>query len=104
MYHTKLDASDYVPLSSLQHAGDNILPLTLLLANTDCPKDCDSQGTMVFFDILHLYLFRIPSGVASLISYVCVVFSFLILYWNTGQTSPTSKHYLVRFFKTAPWP
>uniref|UniRef100_A0A146L905 FXNA-like protease n=1 Tax=Lygus hesperus TaxID=30085 RepID=A0A146L905_LYGHE len=86
MYHTKLDSADYVPLSSLQHTGDNILPLTLHLANVRCPQDCEPEGTMVFFDLLHLYLFRITSGHAYLINGLIVFLSLFIIYWKSSRS------------------
>lgn len=87
MYHTKLDSADYVTLESLQHAGDNILPLTLHMANVNCPQDCQPNGTMVFFDILHLFVFRITSATATRINYFVVASSLAIILWNAYKLS-----------------
>ncbi|CAB0008154.1 unnamed protein product [Nesidiocoris tenuis] len=57
------------------------------MANVNCPQDCQPNGTMVFFDILHLFVFRITSATATRINYFVVASSLAIILWNAYKLS-----------------
>ncbi|XP_055601481.1 endoplasmic reticulum metallopeptidase 1-like [Uranotaenia lowii] len=57
LYHTKYDAFESISPRTLQHIGDNILPLTIGLAQADELLRVDEHvgGSDSFFDYLHLF-------------------------------------------------
>uniref|UniRef100_A0A182P9Y2 FXNA-like protease n=1 Tax=Anopheles epiroticus TaxID=199890 RepID=A0A182P9Y2_9DIPT len=70
LYHTKYDAYDTIPNTTLQHTGDNVLALTKALANAEELHDIrEHEGSKaVFFDFLNWFLVYYPLWASILLN------------------------------------
>lgn len=78
-YHTKYDGFSNIPLESYQHVGDNIL--FLLRGLGDAPEllnHDDSQGKIVYYDFIGLFIVAYPEHMGLIINGIVVIFSFVI--------------------------
>uniref|UniRef100_A0A4W3HYA7 Endoplasmic reticulum metallopeptidase 1 n=1 Tax=Callorhinchus milii TaxID=7868 RepID=A0A4W3HYA7_CALMI len=72
IYHTKYDTADRISLDSIQRAGDNILAVLQYLATSVELADSKAyrHGTMVFFDVLGLFVVAYPARIGAIINYL----------------------------------
>lgn len=66
LYHTKYDAFETISESTLQHIGDNLLPLTIGLAQAEELLDVERyrEDSPTFFDFMHLFKITYSRAVA----------------------------------------
>ncbi|XP_069776906.1 endoplasmic reticulum metallopeptidase 1 [Narcine bancroftii] len=90
IYHTKYDTADRIHLDSIQRAGDNILAVLQYLASSEELSDSAQyrHGSMVFFDVLGLFVVAYPKRIGTIIN--CLVASATILY--LGRKFSVSKN------------
>ncbi|XP_021931492.1 endoplasmic reticulum metallopeptidase 1-like [Zootermopsis nevadensis] len=90
VYHTKFDNVRQIPLGTLQRTGENILALTLAIANNDKMANTEkyASGNLVFFDFLGAFVIRWPEGIGLLINSLTVAVSVFCLF-KTMKTSVT---------------
>lgn len=77
VYHTKYDSEERIPAGSVQRAGDNLLAVVRHIAQSEELADTrgHSEGTLVFFDFLGLYLIHYSEWVGVLINLATVLAS-----------------------------
>lgn len=82
VYHTKYDKIDYIPVGSLQRAGDNILALVKEIANAYQLADVEKyrEGNLIFFDFLGAFVVRWSEFVSNLINIGSIIFSIFTIY------------------------
>ena len=90
IYHTKYDTEDRIPSGSIQRAGDNVLAVVKYLGNSEIlahtqDRDID-KGSIVFFDLLGLYLIRYPEWLGILLN-VAVIIGSVSLTLNKARYS-----------------
>ncbi|XP_078070220.1 endoplasmic reticulum metallopeptidase 1 [Mustelus asterias] len=75
IYHTKYDTADRIPLGSIKRAGDNILAVLQYLATSEELADSTQyrHGTMVFFDVLGLFVVAYPQRIGAIMNYLVAV-------------------------------
>jgi Peptidase family M28 len=77
VYHTQYDVQETIPMESLQNTGDNILALTLALANADELRgnqtDSLEEGEAVFFDFLGWFLINYNNTVEIIVNVVVIL-------------------------------
>lgn len=96
VYHTKLDNAEHVSVKSLQRTGDNLLPLTLKLANLNYPNDSPQKGNLVFFDVLGIFLFRVPELTGVLINITVILYSLYVLSKNASNNSASTGTSIIK--------
>lgn len=84
VYHTKFDDVSQIPLGTLQRTGDNILALTLGLANNDKMANVEkyASGNLVFFDILGAFVIRWSEEIGLIINTFGLAVSIYCLFRN----------------------
>ena len=77
VYHTKYDTEDRIPDGSIQRAGDNVLEVVRHLAQSDVlgHTDAHASGSVVFFDVLGLFMVHYPEWVGVLVNLTVVMMS-----------------------------
>ena len=77
VYHTKYDTEDRIPDGSIQRAGDNVLEVVRHLAKSDVlgHTDAHASGSVVFFDVLGLFMVHYPEWVGVLVNLAIVMMS-----------------------------
>jgi hypothetical protein len=78
-YHTPLDNSANVKPGSLQHHGENALPMILGLANADL--SAPPQGEAVFFDLLGRRVIHWPSRRTFPVAICALIFLLAEILW-----------------------
>ncbi|XP_058835807.1 endoplasmic reticulum metallopeptidase 1-like [Topomyia yanbarensis] len=81
LYHTKYDAFDTISLATLQHIGDNLLPLTIGLAWAEELVDVEMyrEEAATFFDFLHWFKLTYNQAAAYAINCVVAVVALIVL-------------------------
>jgi len=83
VYHTKYDTEDRIPAGSIQRAGDNLLAVIRHLARESDilgHTDDHAQGSVVFFDVLGLFMVHYPEWLGIVLNFVVVAVSVFITY------------------------
>lgn len=62
-YHTRYDSIEYITLDSIQYTGENILPLTKRMANSDELADPQEGSYAAYFDYLGIFFISYTQGV-----------------------------------------
>lgn len=62
-YHTRDDSIDYITQDSIQYTGENILPLTIKMANSDELADPPEGTSAIYFEYLGLFFISYTQGV-----------------------------------------
>lgn len=90
VYHTKFDNVRQIPLGTLQRTGENILALTLAIANNDKMSNTEkyASGNLVFFDFLGAFVIRWSEGIGLFINSFAVAVSIYCLF-KTMKASVT---------------
>ncbi len=78
-YHTPLDNFQNASPASLQHDGDNALPMLLALANSDLSNV--PQGEAAFFDIFEHSVIYWPASWTLIVSIVAAILLFAEIGW-----------------------
>jgi hypothetical protein len=93
VYHTEFDDVNQIPLGTLQRTGDNILALTLGLANNDKMANIEkyASGNLVFFDFLGAFVFRWSEGIGIIINTFGLAVSMYCLFRNMKATITRGK-------------
>lgn len=88
VYHTKYDTEDRIPNGSIQRAGDNVLEVVRYLAHSDILGHADARasGSVVFFDVLGLFMIYYPEWIGIVMNLIVVVISLYITY-NKAKAS-----------------
>ncbi|XP_037035530.1 endoplasmic reticulum metallopeptidase 1-like isoform X2 [Bradysia coprophila] len=71
VYHTKHDASDLISAGTFQNTGDNILALTIAVANADELGSQDYEhedGDLIFFDFINWFMISYTKTIAYVIN------------------------------------
>ena len=91
VYHTKYDSEERIPAGSVQRAGDNLLAVVRHIAESEILADTSqhSQGALVFFDFLGLYLVHYSEALGVLVNMVTVAASL----WLTADKVIHSYNY-----------
>ena len=91
VYHTKYDSEDRIPAGSVQRAGDNLLAVVRHIAQSEILADTSahSDGAVVFFDFLGLFLIHYSELVGACVNIIVVVISF----WLTIDKISHSYNY-----------
>ncbi|XP_062905257.1 endoplasmic reticulum metallopeptidase 1 [Mobula hypostoma] len=81
IYHTKYDTADRIHLDSIQRAGDNILAVLQYLAMSEELADSTQyrHGSMVFFDVLGMFVVAYPKRIGTIINCLVAVATALYL-------------------------
>ncbi|XP_014243582.1 endoplasmic reticulum metallopeptidase 1-like isoform X1 [Cimex lectularius] len=99
VYHTKHDNVAQIPLGTLQHTGDNILPIVLYLANMDLTKEkLETQGKMVYFDFFGTCIIRIKQKTSAFINLLLTMTSIFINYMHSHTFSAIYGHRKKTYF------
>lgn len=77
-YHTRYDSIDYIPLESIQYTGNNILALTLHIANSNELVDPPEGTYSVFFDYLGLFFVSYSMGAGVVTNYIVAILAVVI--------------------------
>lgn len=80
-YHSSFDNFDNVDRRSLQHHGENALPLLRELANTDI--ETRSQAQAVYFDVFGYFVLRWPTRFSAFLSLAGLLLVFWFSNWRT---------------------
>ena len=82
VYHTKYDTEDRITEGSIQRAGDNVLEVVRHLAQSDIlgHTDAHASGSVVFFDVLGLFMVYYPEWMGIVINLMVVATSLSITY------------------------
>ena len=93
VYHTKFDDVSQIPLGTLQRTGDNILALTLGLANNDKMANVEkyASGNLVFFDILGAFVIRWSEEIGLIINTFGLAVSIYCLFRNMKASVTRGK-------------
>ena len=77
VYHTKYDSEERIPAGSVQRAGDNLLAVVRHIAQSEILADTSahSDGAVVFFDFLGLFLVHYSELVGIIINMITVIVS-----------------------------
>uniref|UniRef100_UPI00398F56CE endoplasmic reticulum metallopeptidase 1 isoform X8 n=1 Tax=Pristiophorus japonicus TaxID=55135 RepID=UPI00398F56CE len=96
IYHTKYDTADRIPLDSIKRAGDNILAVLQYLATSVELADSTQyrHGTMVFFDVLGLFVVAYPQRIGVIINYLVAVAAVLHLGKKFSTSINHGSHYM----------
>ncbi|NXD92523.1 ERMP1 metallopeptidase, partial [Chaetorhynchus papuensis] len=96
IYHTKYDTSDRILTDSIQRAGDNILAVLKYLATSEkLAKSFEYRhGSVVFFDILGLFVLAYPARVGTIMNYITAAVAFFYLSKKVLQPKPRAVHNL----------
>ncbi|XP_028660786.2 endoplasmic reticulum metallopeptidase 1-like [Erpetoichthys calabaricus] len=81
LYHTKFDTPDRILTESIQRAGDNILAVIKHLATSnELSASVQYQhDSMVYFDLLGVYLVAYPARTGTIINCIVAVVTFIYL-------------------------
>ncbi|XP_041042950.1 endoplasmic reticulum metallopeptidase 1 isoform X3 [Carcharodon carcharias] len=95
IYHTKYDTADRIPLDSIKRAGDNILAVLQYLATSEELADSTQyrHGTMVFFDVLGLFVVAYPQRIGAIINYLVAVAAIVYLGKKFSISVNQGSHY-----------
>lgn len=99
LYHTRYDALKTIQLESLQHTGENILPLVKALANAEEMENTKAHedGKVIFFDFMNWFMIYYTQREAiiinTVISCAAIVSIFLSVYMM-GRNSDASYNEL----------
>ncbi|XP_050425475.1 endoplasmic reticulum metallopeptidase 1-like [Adelges cooleyi] len=104
VYHTKLDTVDKIPLGTFQRTGDNMLPLILKLVNSNKISNIEkySNGNLVFFDFLGLFIIHWSEDLSDIINICVIIISFFVILHNANHnyvTGYTAKDYFKSLLK-----
>jgi hypothetical protein len=93
VYHTKFDDVNQIPLGTLQRTGDNILALTLGLANNDKMANTEkyASGNLVFFDFLGAFVIRWSERIGLVINIFGLAVSVYCLFRNMKASVTRGK-------------
>ena len=82
VYHTKYDTEERIPKGSIQRAGDNVLAVVRHLAQSDILGHTNdhASGSVVFFDVLGLFMVYYPEWIGIVLNLLVVVLSLSITY------------------------
>ncbi|XP_023345863.1 endoplasmic reticulum metallopeptidase 1 isoform X2 [Eurytemora carolleeae] len=88
VYHTVYDTEENIPAGSIQRAGDNLLAVVGHIAQSDILADTSShsEGGVVFFDFLGLFLIHYPEWVGMLLNLTVVGYA-LFRSWDKAKNS-----------------
>ncbi|KAJ6642253.1 Endoplasmic reticulum metallopeptidase 1, partial [Pseudolycoriella hygida] len=76
IYHTQHDKPDIIPASTFQNTGDNILALTIAVANSKelgSDNHEDEDGDLVFFDFCNWFMISYTKTIAVVINVIVSV-------------------------------
>lgn len=95
LYHTRYDALSTIKLESLQHTGDNILPLVRALANAEEMENTKEHedGKVVFFDFMNWFMIYYTQTEAIIINTIiscATIFSIIFSVYIMGRKSDAS--------------
>ncbi|XP_078426705.1 endoplasmic reticulum metallopeptidase 1 isoform X1 [Cetorhinus maximus] len=95
IYHTKYDTADRIPLDSIKRAGDNILAVLQYLATSEELADSTQyrHGTMIFFDVLGLFVVAYPQRIGAIINYLVAVAAIVYLGKKFSLSVNQGSHY-----------
>ncbi|GCB71991.1 endoplasmic reticulum metallopeptidase 1 [Scyliorhinus torazame] len=95
IYHTKYDTADRIPLDSIKRAGDNILAVLQYLATSEELADSTQyrHGTMIFFDVLGLFVVAYPQRIGAIINYLVAVAAVVYLGKKFSISINRGSHY-----------
>lgn len=79
-YHTRYDNVDYIDHESVQHTGNNILPLTINMANSNELINPPEGSWPIYFDYLGLFMITYKEGVGTILNYTVSILVFLIIF------------------------
>ncbi|XP_058462014.1 endoplasmic reticulum metallopeptidase 1-like [Malaya genurostris] len=81
LYHTKYDAFETISLGSIQHIGDNLLPLTIGLAGAEelVNVELHREEAATFFDFLHWFKLTYSQTVAYAVNSVVAVIAVILI-------------------------
>jgi hypothetical protein len=91
-YHTPLDNSANVSLSTLQHHGENALPAVVALANADLADP--PQREAVFFDLFGHVLIHWPARRTLPIAFAAAILLLLQIGWMIRNNRLTLREFL----------
>ncbi|XP_065086297.1 endoplasmic reticulum metallopeptidase 1-like [Ochlerotatus camptorhynchus] len=81
LYHTAYDAFETISPDTLQHIGDNLLPLVMELARSkelyDVERHRDSSAT--FFDFMHLFKVTYNETITYVINYLVAIVGLVLI-------------------------
>jgi hypothetical protein len=102
VYHTKFDNVRQIPLGTLQRTGENILALTLGIANSDKMANTKkyASGNLVFFDFLGAFVVRWSEDIGLFINTFAVAVSVYCLF-KTMKASITKGERDATYFLTS---
>jgi hypothetical protein len=79
-YHTRYDNVDYIDHESVQHTGNNILPLTKNMANSDELVNPQEGSWPIYFDYLGLFMISYTEGTGIILNYTISILVVLIIF------------------------
>ncbi|XP_059612732.1 endoplasmic reticulum metallopeptidase 1-like [Phlebotomus argentipes] len=81
VYHTEFDTEKIFPAESLQHAGDNVLPLIESLVRSEELKDTKSHedGHVVYYDFFNVALIYYSETTGAIINAILATIGVLLL-------------------------
>jgi Peptidase family M28 len=91
-YHTPLDNSANVSLSSLQHHGENALPAVVALANSDLANPPEQEA--VFFDLFGHWLIHWPARRTLSIALAAAILLLLQIGWMIRNNRLALREFL----------
>ncbi|XP_011497152.1 PREDICTED: endoplasmic reticulum metallopeptidase 1-like [Ceratosolen solmsi marchali] len=93
VYHTKFDSINQIPLGSLQRTGDNILSLSLAILSSQylTEETQISEGSLVFFDFLGLFVIRWPEYIAKIVNVIGIGIGLYSIYTDMHSTRKDVK-------------
>ncbi len=91
-YHTPLDNSANVSLSTLQHHGENALPAVVALANSDLTDP--PQKEAVFFDLFGRWLIHWPAPRTLPVALAAAILLLLQIGWMIRNNRLTLREFL----------
>lgn len=86
-YHTPNDNFETVDRRSLQHHGENALPLLRALANSDI--ESQSRSSAVYFDVLGFFIVRWPAYLSPGLAIVGLILVFWFSRWRARREKET---------------
>ncbi|KAL3869218.1 hypothetical protein ACJMK2_041927 [Sinanodonta woodiana] len=90
VYHTENDKPVYINPGCIQRAGENLMSLLKALASD--PKlanpGLDKHGTMVFFDVVGIFLVHYPIRIATIINSIIVA----AVFFKLGRKAVSGSH------------
>lgn len=79
-YHTRYDNVDYIDHESVQHTGNNILPLAINMASSDELVNPPEGSWPIYFDYLGLFMISYTEGLGKILNYAVSILVVLIIF------------------------